>query len=179
MSSILWIDLLLLAALALGIYRGYCTGVVRQVVGVVGIFVSFGLAVQLMSEVGSVAAASLPVAESVAPLLGFVLVFLGAQILVRALAHLAESLLDALRLSFVNRLAGSLFGAFQAALFASLLFLVMDPVGMPEPETRDASMLYDPIAAFLPATWHVAAERMPRVKAFSQEMGEQIEEELF
>ncbi len=179
MSNIHWVDLFILILLALGLFRGYQTGVVRQAVGIAGVFVSFGLAVQLMSEVGAVAAASLPIAPSAAPLVGFVLVFLGAQILVRALVHVAESVLEALRLSVLNRLAGGLFGAFQAALLASLLFVLADPMGLPEPATRREAQFYRPVAELLPATWDYVAARVPQLQRFSEEMGERVEGELF
>ncbi len=174
-----WLDLVILGVLALGVLRGWRTGVARQVVSILGVFVSFGLAVQLMDEVGAVAAESLPIADSVAPLLGFVLVFLGAQILVRALVHIVESMLEALRLTTVNRAAGGLFGAFQAALFMSLVFLVLSTAGWQEGRAQDEAVLYPPVASVLPATWGYVAEHVPRARRFSDQMGERVEAELF
>ena len=47
------LDLLLLAVLGIGMVRGWFTGAVRQIVGVLGWMVGFILAASLMGPVGS------------------------------------------------------------------------------------------------------------------------------
>lgn len=174
-----WLDLLILAALALGIYRGFATGVIWQVTSILGLVVSFALAVQLMEEAGAVAARSLAISETIAPVIGFVLVFLAVRVVISALVRIVESLVSALRLSALNRVAGGAFGAFQAALILSLLFLVLDPLEMPDTSTREEATLYEPVAAVLPETWAYAREQFPRLKDLSEQFGEQIESEIF
>ncbi len=174
-----WLDLTILVLLAIGAYRGYATGMIRQVTGIVGLVLAFLLAVQLMDEVGRVIRESLAVSETVAPILGFVLVFLVVRLLVMALVRLIESLLSALRLSAVNRLAGGAFGIFQAALLLSLAFLVLRPTNFPGPHARARAELYRPVAAVLPGAWSHARTYWPRLKDLSAQFGERVEEELF
>ncbi|PSQ83089.1 MAG: hypothetical protein BRD44_05750 [Bacteroidetes bacterium QS_7_67_15] len=69
-----WIDWLVLGAVAVGAYRGYKTGVLRQAVSILGWFVAFVLALQLMDAAGRLLVKSLPVDETLAPLVGFLVV---------------------------------------------------------------------------------------------------------
>ncbi len=174
-----WVDLVIVIGLGLGTARGFSTGAVRQITNIAGLAISFALAVQLMGEVGALVVESLPVSEQVAPLVGFVLVFLVAQVLFQALVRIIESLLDALRLTLANRLAGGVLGAFLAALVLSLGFLVLDPLGWPEAEDRREAAFYEPVAAVLPGTWGYAAARLPQLRQLSEAFGRRVEGELF
>lgn len=174
-----WVDLVILVGLGLGVARGFSTGAVRQIANIVGVFVAFALGVQLMHEVGTLLVESLPVSEQVAPLVGFMLVFLAVQVVFHALVRIAESLLDALRLTLANRLAGGACGAFLAALVLSLGFLVADPLGWPDRQDRRGAALYAPVAAVLPGTWDYAAARLPQLRRLSGTFGQRVEDGLF
>lgn len=172
------VDLIILVALAAGIVRGYQTGAIRQAAGIAGLFLAFALALQLMQPAGAAVARSLAVSDAVAPLIGFVLVFLAVRIAFHAAARVAESVVSALKLSLVNRIGGGAVGAFQAALLVSLLFLVLDPLGVPGAEARRRSLFYAPVAAALPETWDYAAERWPALKNASEQFGRDLEAQI-
>lgn len=172
------VDLLIVLALAAGAFRGYQTGAIRQAAGIAGLVLAFALAVQLMQAAGALVARSLAVSETIAPLIGFVLVFLAVRIAFYGLARLVETLVSALQLSLINRIAGGAVGAFQAALLMSLIFLVLDPVGVPGPEARRQAQFYGPIAAALPDTWDYAAERWPKLKKVSEQFGREVEAQI-
>jgi membrane protein required for colicin V production len=173
-----WVDWLVLVGVAAGAYRGYKTGVLRQVIAIAGWFVAFILALQLMQAAGRVLVASLPVDEHLAPLVGFLLVLVAVRLALFLARQAAESILDAFHLSFVNRLGGGAFGAFQGVLIVSLLLLVLGYLGVPQEQTRRASAAYEPVAAVLPETWDAVAEHVPRVRGAAEQFGRRVEEEL-
>ena len=166
------LDLIIVAALAVGMARGVWTGVIRQVTGLIGLLLAFVLAVRLMTPVGALVADSIGVSPRVAPIVGFVLVFLVVQIAVVAIARATERLVGVLRLGFVNRLAGGAFGAFKAALLLSVLFLVLAPLSLPDGEARASSVLYEPVAGVLPTAWDTVADHWPRVQHLAERFGE-------
>lgn len=174
-----WLDLIILLTLVAGVVRGFATGAVQQITGILGLILSFALSVQLMGEVGEVVAQSLAVSEDIAPVIGFVLVFIAVQIVFRAIVRIIESLLDALRLTTANRVAGGAFGAFQAALLLSLAFLLLGQLGVPDASSQREALLYEPVAAVLPDTWDYAADRLPQLKHLSEQFGERVESSLF
>lgn len=173
-----WIDWIVVGGVVLGAYRGYKTGILRQTIAILGWFVAFVLALQLMQPAGRALVVSLPVDENLAPLVGFLIVLVAVRLVLFIARQAAESLLEAFRLSFVNRLGGALFGAFQGILVISLLFLVLSYVGAPAPATRRASAAYGPVAAALPETWDALAEHVPRLRTAAEQFGRRVEDEL-
>lgn len=173
-----WVDWLVLGGVVLGAYRGYKTGILRQVISILGWFLAFVLALQLMQPAGKLLVASLPVDEAMAPLVGFIIVLAAVRLAVFFVRQAVESILEAFHLTFLNRAGGGLFGAFQGVLVVSLLFLVLGYVGVPRAETRRASAAYDPVAAALPETWDAVAEQIPKLRTATEQFGERVEDEL-
>jgi len=169
-----YLDWIIIVALAAGLVRGMMAGAIRQVASIIGLVVSFILAVQLMRPIGALTADGLGLSEATAPLVGFVVVFGGVQLIIIALARMIEAAVESLNLTFANRAAGGALGAFKAALLLSVLFLVSTQAGIPDEETQQASMLYTPVAEVLPGTWDHVAAYLPAVRQASEAFGESV-----
>lgn len=168
------LDLLILAALAIGMVRGFWTGVIRQLASLVGLLLAFLLALRLMAPVGVMIVESLSLSEQLAPVLGFIAVFLVVQIAVFALARTIEKLVGVLHLGVINRVAGGLFGGAKAALLVSVLFLVLATFETPSEQTRQTSQLYEPVAGVLPRAWDAAADYWPRIQHLAEKFNEPL-----
>jgi membrane protein required for colicin V production len=165
------LDLLLLAVLGVGMVRGWFTGAVRQIVGVLGWIVGFVLAASLMGPVGSTVVEALGFSERTSPVIGFVVVFVASLAGVMFLGHALRKTLEAVKLGGVDRLGGSLLGAFKAALGLSVFLNVtaFSPLPGGEPwlisaETRQTSLIHDAIRGVAPATWSVVRRVVPGVQ---------------
>lgn len=158
--------------------RGVMVGAVRQVTSLVGLLVAFLFALQFMRPVGELIAYTFNLAETVGLIAGFVVVFIGVQLLFVVLSRLIEQVLETLSLSLVNRAAGGAVGGFKAALLLSLLFLVLATMDVPSEETRERSQFYQPIAQALPKTVEATAGWLPAAKRMSDEWGEQLRPQL-
>ena len=172
------LDLLILVGLAGGLIIGLRSGLIKQALSFVGMLVAFVLSLHLMTPVGEMAAGSLGISEDIAPLVGFVLVFLGVQVVVFGLTKLLEAVVGALKLSVVNRLLGGAVGAFKACLVLSVVFLVLGYVSVPSEDTRDASGLYTPVSTVLPTAWGYVSDTFPQVAKVSEQFSKKIEEEV-
>jgi membrane protein required for colicin V production len=165
------LDLLLLAVIGIGMVRGWATGAVRQIVGVVGWIVGFVLAASLMGPVGSTVVTAIGFSERAAPVIGFVVVFAVALAGVTFLGHAVRKTLEAVKLGGVDRLAGTVFGAFKAALGLSVFLTVtaFSPLPGGDPliissETRERSVVHDAVRAVAPATWSLVRGLLPGVQ---------------
>lgn len=165
------LDIVIVLVLAAGVARGFSTGVIRQVASFVGFILAFILSVKLMEPVGTLVVESLGLSARVAPVLGFIVVFLAIQAGLFFVVRLVETLVGALRLTAVNRLLGGLLGALKAALVLSVLFLVLGVFGVPEEQTRADSSFYAPVAAVLPQAWDFVSARLPEVQKLSERFG--------
>jgi membrane protein required for colicin V production len=155
------LDWFILLVLAGGLLRGFMVGAVRQVASIAGLVAALLLSVQLMHPVGALVVSSLGLSAAVAPLAGFVVIFIGTYLLFFALSRLVEGLLETLSLSLVNRAAGGALGGVKAALLLSVLFLVLSGLQVPDPKVRQESVLYTPMARALPQTLEAAAPYLP------------------
>lgn len=149
-------------------------GAVRQVASLLGLVVAFFLSVQLMHPVGRLIVSSLGLSEPVAPIAGFVAIFVGIQLLFLAMSRLLEHILETLSLTLVNRAAGGALGGFKAALLLSVLFLVLSGLEMPEEQTQEQSVLYGPVATALPKTLETASPYLPAAERASETFGHTI-----
>ena len=172
------LDVLILAALAGGVVAGLRSGMIRQVLSLVGLVVAFLLATRLMGAAGAMAAGSLGISEEIAPLVGFMLVFGAVQVAVFVLGRLLEAVVGALRLGLLNRMLGGALGALKAGLALSVLFLVLGFFQMPSAPSRDASALYTPVVSVLPEAWDYVAEAFPHVESITGEVEERLQEHL-
>ncbi len=110
------LDLIILAACAAGLWRGFQTGLIRQATSLIGYAIALIFALALMDQTGLLVAESLGLSARVAPVVGFVVVFVVLLILVSFLTNLLERALEAVSLSAVNRVAGGAVGVLKAAL---------------------------------------------------------------
>lgn len=173
-----YLDWFIVVALGGGLVRGLMVGAIRQVASIVGLILSFILAVQLMRPIGGLTVDSIGLSASTAPLVGFVVVFSGVQLVVIALARLLEAAVESLHLSFANRAAGGALGAFKAALILSVLFLITTHVGVPDETSQSRSTLYAPVATVLPGTWDYVAAYLPAMRQASDAFGREVRPRL-
>lgn len=165
------LDWFIIAVLAGGLLRGFMVGAVRQVASLGGLILAFVLSVQFMHPVGAVVVSALGVSEAVGPLVGFVVIFVGVQLLFLAVSRLIERVLETLSLSLVNRAAGGALGGFKAVLLLSVLFLILGTMNVPSHQTRDESVLYPPVAQALPKTLDAASPYLPAADRASETFG--------
>lgn len=168
------LDWFIMFILAGGLIRGFMVGAVRQVASLVGFVVAFLLSVQLMHPIGALVVYSMGFSEAAGPIVGFVVIFVGVQLLFFALSRLFEHVLESLSLTLLNRTAGGALGGFKAVLLLSVLFLVLSGMEMPSEKVRERSVLYSPVADALPATLDAASPYLPAAKRASDTFGQRI-----
>lgn len=154
-------DLLLAAVLLVGAFSGWRSGALKQIAGIGSFFVGLLVGLWGMDEVGAMLAASLNLSARAAPLAGFVVLFIGVQLVIAALVRALEAVLDAVKIGALNRLAGAALGVLRTALVASAVLVPLRFIGVPSEDARRASILYEPVARTMPWVWSVADERVP------------------
>ena len=134
-------------------------------------FFAFIIGAALMGPVGSTVVESLGVSDRTAPIVGFVVVFSAVLGGVAAVGHLFRKTLEAFKLSALDNMAGALLGGLKAALSLSILLMVTGfsptPGGNPWVigiETREDSLLYEPVRALAPETWHLIEAVTPGIQ---------------
>jgi membrane protein required for colicin V production len=171
-------DILIAAAIIIGVWRGLSTGVIRQLAGIAGIIIAFVMGVQLMGPIGEALSGVLGISEGVGRVLAFILIVIGVHVLLAITARLLETILGILRLSSIERGLGGVLGGVKAALIASVVLLVLAVFDVPSERSRTQSALYKPVAGLLPEAWDFLAEHLPAMKEIADEFGRDVAERL-
>lgn len=172
------LDWFILVILVGGLIRGFTVGAVRQVGSLIGLVVALLVSVEFMDSVGALIVSSLGLSETLAPLAGFTVLFLGVYLVFLLLSRVVEQVLDSLSLSFLNRTAGGAVGGVKAALLLSLLFLVLSGMEVPAQETRRESTFYTPVARLLPQAIEATEGWIPAAKTAADKLGRRVRSEV-
>jgi len=154
------LDLVIIAALCGGVWRGARTGATRQAAGLIGIVAALWLAAIMMVPAGRVVIALSGLPEAISPVVGFVVV---AGVVIAGVAvagSLLRRILQSFRLGAVDRGLGGALGGIRAAIVLSLVLLVTSSAAIPGSrglfvgmEARERSVLHGPVVALAPALW--------------------------
>ena len=117
------LDIFILVVIGIGLLRGWRTGFLRQISSLGGTILAFVLAASFMETIGQLITVNTGFAPEQSALLGFIGVFMLVKILVNVVIRTAERLLEAVKLSGLDRLAGGITGGFKAAIALSLVFV--------------------------------------------------------
>lgn len=176
------LDYVILGALALGIWRGLKTGALGQIVGTIGLVVAFWLGAVLMQPVGAAAVVSLGLSDRIAPVVGFVVTFAAVLAVLTAATYLLRTTLSALKLGFVDKAAGAVFGGVRAAIGMSVLLLVLGAAPVPVAGAllgggEGESVLLGPVRAIAPTAWDLFTQGAPGLQERLRERFEPVSTE--
>ena len=130
-------DILFILVLAVGAWKGWSNGLLKEVLGLIGVFVGLYVAHLLYEQVGYQLAPHIGTSPSVASIIAFVLIWMGVPILLGVLGTLLTKVLEWAGLGSINNLGGGLIlGAFCNVL--SITHLVSE-------ETQQQSTLFEPL----------------------------------
>lgn len=159
----MWIDIAFAAFAGLGFYWGYSRGIIRTVISALALFLGFAIAVRFAPEVTELLADAFDQPPTGAfPLLGFIVAFILVLIALRLVANVLERSLRAVRLNFVNQVAGGLVTALLATVMLGFFLWFGDSAALVTPEAKAASVTY-PVLEELPDQTYAAIGRVKPV----------------
>ena len=171
------LDVIILAVVAFGLWRGSVAGLIRELSQLLGVFVGFALALQLMRPAAIFMVSVVNVVdmsiEAVA-LVAFVVVFVVVYLVVYLLARFLERIAYGVKLGPINKFLGSILGALKSALVLSICFAFLGQVDLPGKRVESASYLHGPIERIAPEAWEVVAKAVPTATGMTRVVGERF-----
>ena len=169
------IDLITLIVVIYGLFRGFTTGGIRQVLSLAGIFVALVIAARSNESLGNMLADSWGLSDALAPIVAFAVVFFVIQLIAYGAARMLKTFLKAINLGVLDGILGAGIGGFKAVLVLSLVLFGARYIGMPDKEAREGSFFYETVHAILPATWNFVAGRVPSIQDLEEDEEEMPE----
>ncbi|MGE5401608.1 MAG: CvpA family protein [Ignavibacteriales bacterium] len=145
-----YLDYIIFGLIVIGFILGFKDGLVRKIIGLLGIFLGIFLAVKLSGKAGKLIAPLLDqelyLAEIAAGLIIFVLTVILASV-VKRLVHPHDKVSK-----LANQILGGMTGIVQIVFFMSGIFLFLNIFKIPEKKVADNSFLYGSVYNVMPKT---------------------------
>lgn len=154
------LDLITITVLVLGFLRGYRKGVIVAVFSVIAVLLGILCALKL-SHLLAAWLREHGIGGTWAPLVAYVILFVGVGWIVRRGARAIEGLTKAVMLGFVNKLAGGVLYAFISAVVWSSVLWLAARVGVVTPEAAAASKTYAYMEPLAPKVYSGAGTVLP------------------
>jgi len=144
------VDIVIIAILAWGAYRGWKSGLIKELLSTLGVAVGIGLAVLVFYLFAEHFCPSLGKPSEVSfylSVLEFVVLWVVMPIMLGVLAAWLGRKLPACPKGWVGSLLGALVGLGKYYVLISFVFTAMAYVGILSPQKKSDSLLYDYVAA--------------------------------
>lgn len=158
-------DLLFLALLALGAWRGWSNGLLKEVLGLIGVFAGFYVAYLLYEQVGCQLAPRIGTSPSVASILAFALIWMGVPLLLGLVGSLLTKILEWMGLGGVNNLGGVLVSLVKFWLILGAFANVLSITHLVPEETQQQSVLFEPLKQSTSIAFDLAKSQWKDAKA--------------
>ena len=154
------LDLITATVVALGFLRGYRKGLVVAVFSFVAVLLGVLVALKL-SRLLATWLVEQGAGSAWAPMVAYILLFVGVGFLVRQGARMVEGLTKAVMLGVVNKLAGGVLYALVGAIVWSSALWLAARVGLVSEKTKASSETYAYVEPLAPATFEKASVVLP------------------
>ena len=138
-------DILFVLVLVVGAWKGWSNGLLKEVLGLIGVFVGLYVAHLLYEQVGYELAPRLGTSPSMASIVAFALIWMGVPILLGILGSLLTKVLEWIGLEGVNNLGGALVSVIKYAIILGALCNVLAITHLVKEESQQNSILFEPL----------------------------------
>jgi uncharacterized membrane protein required for colicin V production len=168
-----FMDIFLIAGLALGGFLGYRGGLAKKLFNILMLLISVVLASKLMTPVGDFFLESGVLGDPAAYAAGFALVMLvimiPAILLYRKFGKTSPA-------KTAGNTVGVFLGVLEGAMVISFIFLGMRVFDEPDPDDRQASLLYRPLCNFVPRTFEFLQSYFPGASEFKKQISQRFKD---
>ncbi len=145
-----YLDYIILGILFIGFILGYKDGLIRKIIGLIGLIIGIFVAIKFSKQAGILLAPAFNNEFYLSEIIGGITIFLliiFISSIIKRLVHPADKVNK-----FLNQFLGGLTGIFQLIIFVSAFLLLLNIFQFPSEKDRDASILYSPVYNIVPKT---------------------------
>ncbi|MFH0756426.1 MAG: CvpA family protein [Bacteroidota bacterium] len=151
------LDIIFLVPLLFALYMGFKKGLIHMIASLLALILGIVGAMKLRPVVASLLDGVFTIQPGHINVIAFAVAFVAIVLVVHLIAFLADKLIKAVALSFVNRVLGMGFGLLVTAFVISIILWPVNQVNQErqiiKPERIEGSLLYRPLSAFAPAVF--------------------------
>lgn len=157
-----WIDIAIIVILALSMVMGFIHGLVKEVASLAALILGIWGAIKFSGFTAEKLYDYFDMTGQYVGVIAFIITFGIIVVIIHFIGIIADKIVDAVALGFVNRLLGIAFGLLKSVLIMSVFFSVMNAVNERKPflpeDKIQSSMFYNPISDIAPAIFPIIGE---------------------
>lgn len=169
------LDFFILIPIGYFAWKGFMSGLIREVFSIVGIVLAVFLTFEYMNALSVIFKPFFNNPDHAiigAGIFIFIATIAGTQFL----AYTTQKLLELIKVNFINRLAGLVFGSLKAGIVISAFLLLMAGFNLPSENARNNSISYPVVIYIAPAVFNMVATIYPGAESFIETIEKTIEE---
>jgi membrane protein required for colicin V production len=157
-----WIDAVIIAILILAIIRGFTNGLVKEVASLAALILGIWGAIRFSTFTAEKLYDYFDMTGRYVGIIAFLITFGIIVVIIHFIGILADKVVDAVSLGFLNRILGIAFGVVKSVLLLSVLFVVLNAIDARRPflpkDKIEGSIFYNPISDIAPAIFPIIGE---------------------
>ena len=158
------LDIFILAVFLIGFALGYKDGIIRKLIGLVGLALAIFISAKYAESFGKTLANVLGLEIYFSKIIGAIILFfliIGIFSLIKRVIHPFDKVNN-----LINQLLGAIVGAAQLLFFLSAVLFILSMFGLPNEPTTKGSLFYRSVYNILPDTINLLNDYTPEPKKF-------------
>jgi len=140
-----YLDIIIVISLLYGLVKGFANGLVKEITGLIGLFIGVYVAISFSSYLHPKFAEILGGYEQFIPIISFATLFIVSVSIIKMLGYIIDKFTKVLALGFVSRLLGGVFGFLKIGVILIFLLSLVAKHGLIDKETQEKSVLITPL----------------------------------
>jgi membrane protein required for colicin V production len=157
-----WIDATIVIILILSAVNGFINGFVKEVASLAALIIGIWGAIKFSFFTAGKLYDYFDMTGQYVGVIAFVITFVLIVVAIHFVGIVADKIINAVALGFVNRLLGIAFGVLKSVLIMSVIFAVLNAIDAKKPflpkTTIEQSKFYSPISDIAPAIFPIIGE---------------------
>ena len=157
-----WIDITIVVILILSMVMGFINGLVKEVASLAALILGIWGAIKFSSFTAAKLYDYFDMTGQYVGVIAFIITFALIVVIIHFIGIVADKIVNAVSLGFVNRILGIVFGLLKSVLIMSVFFVVLNVINdkrsfLPK-ETIEQSIFFNPISDIAPVIFPIIGE---------------------
>jgi membrane protein required for colicin V production len=157
-----WIDLVIVVILILSMVSGFINGLIREVASLAALILGIWGAIRFSSFTAAKLYDYFDMSGHYVGIIAFLVTFGIIVVIIHFVGLIADKIVDAAALGFINRLLGIVFGLIKTVLIMSVFFVILNAIDARKPflprKTIEQSVFFNTISDIAPAIFPIIGE---------------------
>ncbi len=145
-----YLDIIILVIVVIGFLLGFKDGLIRKIIGLLGLFVAFFVSFRFASVIGKFLLPIFNNEINLAEIFGGIILFFLIVLVFSVLKRIIHPLDKVNKL--LNQVLGGVAGTIQVLFFISAIFLILNMFNIPDKPDKEKSFMYNKVSLIVPSS---------------------------